>query len=121
VRRLERWHGFGNILDLHRADHQLLIDHNVLVDDHFLLRDHVLPPDHHQLLGRQQRLRQAFDSALRQSLVQQGDLTSAQIDCVLNELHRTLPDSQIQASTPKRVPKAVIDAASQAGLQCANP
>jgi hypothetical protein len=63
-------------------------------------------------------IRQRFDSTLRQSLVQQGNLNDAQIDCVLGELHKTLPDSEIQASTSKRVPQAVVDAASNAGVKC---
>jgi hypothetical protein len=64
-------------------------------------------------------VRQAFDSVLRQSLVQQGQLSDAEIDCVLGELHRTLPNSEIEASTAKQVPQAVVNAASQAGLKCA--
>ena len=63
-------------------------------------------------------IRQRFDSTLRQTLAQQGNLNDAQIECVLSELHKTLPDSQIQASTSKRVPQAVVDAASQAGVKC---
>jgi hypothetical protein len=65
-------------------------------------------------------VRRTFDSALRRSLAQQGQLSSAEIDCVLNELHSTLPDSEIQASTAERVPKAVTDAASRAALECTN-
>jgi hypothetical protein len=66
-------------------------------------------------------VRQAFDSILRRSLVQQGQLSEAEIDCVLGELHRTLPNSQIEASTTKQVPQEVVNAASRAGLKCVGP
>jgi hypothetical protein len=65
-------------------------------------------------------LRQAFDNALRTNLVQQRGLSNQQADCVLNELQKTLPDSQIQATISGQVPKAVTEAAFKAGLKCAN-
>jgi len=65
-------------------------------------------------------LREAFDAALRQNLVQQQNLTNAQANCVLDELHKTLPDSQIEATVSGQVPKAVTNAAFKAGLTCAN-
>jgi hypothetical protein len=65
-------------------------------------------------------LRQAFDSALRTNLVQKQGLTSQQANCVLDQLQKTLPDSQIQATISGQVPKAVTDAAFKAGLKCAN-
>jgi hypothetical protein len=65
-------------------------------------------------------LRQAFDNALRTNLVQKQGLSNQQADCVLNELQKTLPDSQVQATIAGQVPKAVTDAAFKAGLKCAN-
>jgi hypothetical protein len=65
-------------------------------------------------------LRQAFDAALRTNLVQRQGLTSQEADCVLNELQKTLPDSQVQATISGQTPKAVTDAAFKAGLKCAN-
>jgi hypothetical protein len=65
-------------------------------------------------------LRQAFDAALRKNLTQNQGLTSQQADCVLNELQKTLPDSQVQATISGQTPKAVTDAAFKAGLKCAN-
>jgi len=65
-------------------------------------------------------LRQAFDAALRTNLVQKQGLTSQQANCVLDQLQKTLPDSQIQATISGQVPKAVTDAAFKAGLKCAN-
>jgi hypothetical protein len=66
-------------------------------------------------------LREAFDTALRKNLVQSQGLNAAQADCVLNELHSTLSDSQIQATVSGQAPKAVTDAAFKAGLKCARP
>jgi hypothetical protein len=65
-------------------------------------------------------VRALFDTALRKNLVQQQGLSSAQADCVLNELQKNLPDSQIQATISGQVPKEVTDAAFKAGLKCAN-
>jgi hypothetical protein len=65
-------------------------------------------------------LREAFDAALRQNLVQQQNLSNAQANCVLDELRKTLPDSQIEATVSGQVPKAVTNAAFKAGLTCAN-
>ena len=66
-------------------------------------------------------LRQSFDTALRKNLIGTQGLSEQQADCVLNELHNTLPDSQIQATVSGQAPKAVTQAAFQAGIKCANP
>jgi hypothetical protein len=65
-------------------------------------------------------VRALFDTALRKNLVQQQGLSNAQADCVLNELQKSLPDSQIQATISGQVPKEVTQAAFKAGLKCAN-
>jgi hypothetical protein len=66
-------------------------------------------------------LRQTFDTALRKNLIETQGLTQQQADCVLNELHNTLPDSQLQATVSGQAPKAVTKAAFQAGIKCASP
>jgi ABC-type oligopeptide transport system substrate-binding subunit len=65
-------------------------------------------------------LRAAFDKALRQNLVQQQNLSSSQADCVLNELEKTLSDADIQAVINGQTPKAVTQAAFNAGVKCAS-
>jgi hypothetical protein len=66
-------------------------------------------------------LRQTFDTALRKNLIETQGLTQQQADCVLNELHNTLQDSQLQATVSGQAPKAVTKAAFQAGIKCASP
>jgi hypothetical protein len=63
--------------------------------------------------------RQAFDAALRKSLAQAG-VGAQRVDCVVSHLHRTLPDSQVQAIISGQASKALTDAVFKTGRNCLN-
>lgn len=63
-------------------------------------------------------LRQTFDTALRQTLLQSSGATSQQVDCIVNELEKTVSDSEIQATISGQPPKGVARAAIKAGHKC---
>jgi ABC-type oligopeptide transport system substrate-binding subunit len=61
-------------------------------------------------------VRQLFEQQLKQQLSQQGQVTSAQADCVINKLEGTLSDQQILNSQSN--PGAIQQAAANAAISC---
>ena len=59
-----------------------------------------------------------FDELLRKNLIQSQGLDSKTADCVIEKLHDSLSESQIQAVLSGQVPKSVTEAAFNAGFQC---
>jgi hypothetical protein len=59
-----------------------------------------------------------FDELLRKNLIQSQGLDSKTADCVIEKLHDSLTESQIQAVLSGQVPKSVTEAAFNAGFQC---
>jgi hypothetical protein len=73
--------------------------------------------------GDASRLRERFDRQVRQLLTERG-LDPAVIDCALQRLHETVSDTQIESAADEIQqsgvpPAALIDAATEAGAQCA--
>jgi hypothetical protein len=66
-------------------------------------------------------VRQAFDAALRNNLLNQQDLTHAQTNCVIQKLDQSLSAAEIQQVAQGQFPSSLAQKAGQAGVSCASP
>ena len=65
--------------------------------------------------------REQFNEQLRQVLITQNDLTESQADCAIDQLNETISDEQIEEANTSGAPsQEVLDAAFQAGVDCAD-
>jgi hypothetical protein len=66
-------------------------------------------------------VRQAFDAALRNNLLNQQNLTHAQTNCVIQKLDQSLSAAEIQQVAQGQFPSSLAQKAGQAGVSCASP
>jgi len=66
-------------------------------------------------------VRQAFDAALRNNLLNQQNLTHAQTNCVIRKLDQSLSDAEIQQVAQGQFPSSLAQKAGRAGVSCASP
>jgi hypothetical protein len=66
-------------------------------------------------------VRQAFDAALRNNLLNQQNLTHAQTNCVIQKLDQSLSDAEIQQVAQGQFPSSLAQKAGRAGVSCASP
>ena len=63
--------------------------------------------------------KQAFESALKDNLLNKQGLSAAQADCVVKKLDKAVSEAEIQQVVQGNFPQSLAKAAAQAGGTCA--
>jgi hypothetical protein len=63
--------------------------------------------------------KQAFETALKQNLLNQQHLSAAQANCVVQKLDKAVSEAEIQQVVQGNFPKSLANEAAQAGGSCA--